>query len=1489
LQKIIEGFPDDLTEHEKAKAEDFVLNYSDAFSQSEFDIGRTKLIPHTIDTGNNRPVRQQLRRHPRAHLEFIDQEVQKMLDHNIIEESASPWSSNVVLVAKKNGKLRFCIDFRRLNALTYKDSYPIPRIDTCLDALGGAKYFSTLDLRSGYWQVEIEDSDRDKTAFVTRMGQFRFQVLPFGLCNAVSVFQRLVDHVLTGLNWFSCLCYLDDICVFSTTFDEHVFRLARVIERIREAGLKFNPEKCCLFQRRIKFLGYEVSQRGIEPDSEKVEVIKGWPVPRDLSELRSWLGLIGYYRRWIANFSARAKPLFDLAKKGVNFHWSVEQQKSFNDLKYCLTSAPILGLPDDDGQFILDTDCSNQAAGAVLSQQQLDGLRVIAYASRTLRGAELNYSTTRKELTAAIFGLKQFKQYLLGRHFVLRTDHAALTSLMKTPEVIGQQARYLDYISQFDFEIIHRPGTSHGNCDSLSRRPLGTSYPETESELDGSISGRNNVGIIRMISNNPEVQQVELYFEDLFLDSENNIDLATGEEVFSEEIENDLRRIESRNFISDEDADVISAENITRAQNEDPDLKFIISRRKQGLEPPTAAELATQSEETNLICEQWESLVVLDETLYRMFEDVRKNNILLQVIVPRRLRKMYVRHCHTGMTGGHQGVRKTREQVARRAYFPSWKNTVDEVCRTCEECAKYHRGRPPKQGPLQIQEAACVMDQLAVDLTGPHPTSSKGHVYIMTAVDIFSRFLIAVPIRNKTALTVAEALYQRVFCIFGTVRQLKTDLGREFENELLTSLCNVFGIKKLRTSAYHASANGRVERSHRTLNSIIAKVVSENQRNWHEVLNFAVAAYNASFNESTKYSPNFLMFGREVLTPFDVIAAKPLPESELNIDSYVADLRDTMENAYRIVRNNTHVAARQRKKIYDSKIKRAEFAAGNFVWVYHPRAWKGRSPKWTNYYSGPFRVERRMNAVMYVVKRSPSGKPTVVHVDKLKPFHGEVSNQWKKYQADVDGSNRTDIAVAGTVAKVVVAGQAVESMVAGSVADAVVAGRTVEPMVACQAVESMVAGSVADAVVAGGNETSLVVDCSLQCSCLRHNEKAVPVDKPSELIIANCQYRTMNVPIVSKKTFTCPYVNDQGDRCGTVYNSRSGIWRHSITVHGCRHYANGEMAALNIEEQSRIVNSVRQQQRNCKTVKRNDRRRRRTAERTKVSNEIVDTSESLQVVDMCPSLFDLDANAAVVSTVKAVATDEPSGIDGGESWNVTDGGVDEGNAGLGDLLTQLAVLFEVPETNDNTDRAVESLPFDIDVATMPTTNTVEVQTAVCTVREVGVRANVLMEQSEEVARSYERPIVPPGRVTFDELCRVFRVQPDVSPDVLARRAVHSTILGRPLSGQEHELAEFAFRAMAAMERHMANELRRVYSEVQQIREPDHARHAFNELLQSFSSRPVASDPPGITITTHRVYDVDSSGNEDLEVEHDASSDDGSYVNNYNDVSDDPYL
>ncbi|KAL5509722.1 hypothetical protein EMCRGX_G005140 [Ephydatia muelleri] len=321
-----------------------------------------------------------------------------MLSQDIIEPSCGPWALPIVLAKKKDGTTRFCVDFRRLNDCTRKDAQPFPRIDDTLDALGGAQYFSTLDLASGYWQVEVDSRDREKTAFVTPFGLFQFRVMPFGLCNAPATFQRLMERVLAGLHWMTCLVYLDDIIIFSRSVETHVKQLKEVLECLKIAGLKIRPKKCHLLQTSVQYLGHVISAEGIRTDPQKVACVSNWPVPRTSKELQSFLGLASYYRRFVKDFAHIASPLHALTEKGREWVWSKECNDAFFDLKKRLVSSPILTLPDFSLPFVLDTDASGDGLGAVLAQN-VDGVeRVVAYASRALSRTEKKYCATRREM-----------------------------------------------------------------------------------------------------------------------------------------------------------------------------------------------------------------------------------------------------------------------------------------------------------------------------------------------------------------------------------------------------------------------------------------------------------------------------------------------------------------------------------------------------------------------------------------------------------------------------------------------------------------------------------------------------------------------------------------------------------------------------------------------------------------------------------------------------------------------------------------------------------------------------------------------------------------------------------------------------------------------------------------------------------------------------------------------------------------------------------
>jgi len=494
LKAVFELGKDNLNPEQSSELQSFLSKHRDLFSKDEDDLGQTHLVQHTIDTGDTKPIKQYPYRVPLAKRLAAEQEIKSMTEKGIIEESNSPWCSPIVLVTKSNGSLRFCCDFRKLNDVTIKDSQPLPRIDDTLDALSGCKWFSVLDCKSGFWQVGMTEADRQKTAFSMQgSGLWQFKVMPFGLCNAPATFERLMERVLSGLTWKICLVYIDDIIVFSKTFEEHLRNLDLVFTQIHEANLKLNPEKCKLFQVEVPFLGHVISEKGIATDSKKTKAITEWPTPKTVRDIRSFLGLCSYYRRFVENFSGIAKPLHELTEKARAFRWTDKCEQAFRMLKLKLADTPILAYPLNEGLFVLDTDASGIGLGAVLSQTQDEEERVIAYYSKCLSKAERHYCVTRRELLAVVMAVKQYHHYLYGQHFVVRSDHGALKWLSNFKKPEGQMARWLEILSSYDFEIQHRAGRVHSNADALSRRPCWEDNCSYCSKTEIRYEGEGNV------------------------------------------------------------------------------------------------------------------------------------------------------------------------------------------------------------------------------------------------------------------------------------------------------------------------------------------------------------------------------------------------------------------------------------------------------------------------------------------------------------------------------------------------------------------------------------------------------------------------------------------------------------------------------------------------------------------------------------------------------------------------------------------------------------------------------------------------------------------------------------------------------------------------------------------------------------------------------------------------------------------------------------
>ena len=617
----------------RARMLQLLQKYRHVFLCKGESLGRTDKYTINIETGNAKPVKVPPRRMAPAHKAIVEQELGKMLAENVIEPSASPWSSPIVLVKKKNGETRFCVDYRAVNSVIEGDSYPLPRIDETLESLEGNGWFSTLDLKSGYWQVPLDQNDKLKTAFSCHKGLFHFNVCPFGLKTAPSKFMRMMDIILSGLKPEKCLVYLDDTIIVGRTFEEHLMNLEEVLQRFEASKLKLNPDKCRWALQEVAYLGHIVSKDGIRTDPSKVEAVKNWAPPRSLKELRSFLGLTGYYRKFIPGYSKVAKPLTNLTKKDAAWLWGELEQTAFDGLKNALCSDPILQFPSPDPRhkFRVETDASDSAIGAVLSQEDETGkvTRVICYGSKALSTAERNYCTTRKELLAIVHFVHEWRAYLYQRKFTIYTDHAALKWLNSLKEPLGQLSRWAGQLTTYSFDIVHRKGTSNANADALSRKhPHWTTCPSCAVKQIGQVSVVNIEGT--------------LYNQ------------------------------------------------IKAAQRDDADLAWVLAKKSRNEVPKLNHDM---SRERRVLVNAWEDIQVNDGVAYIISRYVDRP----QLLVPKKWRNEALTNHHDVLHAGHLGINKTYRRLQEHFYWPDMRKHVIQWCHSCSKCQelKGKPGRVP--------------------------------------------------------------------------------------------------------------------------------------------------------------------------------------------------------------------------------------------------------------------------------------------------------------------------------------------------------------------------------------------------------------------------------------------------------------------------------------------------------------------------------------------------------------------------------------------------------------------------------------------------------------------------------------------------------------------------------------------------------------------------------------------------------------------------
>ena len=751
---------DHLSDDENAKLKDFLQRNASAFSQSLADLGKTDYVQHSIITGDATPVHQRAYRHSIAAKAEIAKQTKQMLDAGIIEPSSSCWSSPVVLVRKKSGQIRFCVDYRKLNAVTKSISFPLPQLNDVFDAMaeGRPKYFSLLDLRSGYHQLPLHPDTKEKSSFVTHEGQFQFRTSPFGLKNLPSFFQLLMARVFQNLHFKNVLVYLDDILIYSKSFDLHLVHLQEVFNRLKDANLKLNPEKCAFGLDKILYLGHVLGPEGVSVDNSKIEVIQSYPRPTCPKEIRSFLGLASYYRRFITNFSIIASPLHRLLKKDLEFVWDDYCEQAFTQLKEALATAPVLIYPDMQRPFVINCDASSQAIGFVLAQEDGSGReRPIAYGGRSLTSSERAYSVSELEMLSMVSAIKQFHCYLANTRFTVYTDHLSLKYLQSLKNSnSGRLLRWSLLLQQYDFTIEYKQGKINSNADALSRRHYPVQADESD-DMEDKILAPVVVGVTPV--------QLNIIVEE---------DLITPADLTEEDI---LRQT--------------AHEQIT-CSDCGPMIRYL-----------EFGELPGNDQDARKIVIESTEYALCDGLLFHYYQPRSRGpsrTYINQLVVPRKLRQRILESYHDDCC--HPGFHRCYLSIRRKYFWKGMHTAVSRHIISCLKCQECKFPLPLNKPPLTSLPIKQIFGRWHMDIL-QLPRSRDGYKYILLCVESLTRWPEAIMLKDQTARSIAEALYREIFSRYGGPHTLLSDRGPNFLSTIVSELSTLFGVQRIHTASYN--------------------------------------------------------------------------------------------------------------------------------------------------------------------------------------------------------------------------------------------------------------------------------------------------------------------------------------------------------------------------------------------------------------------------------------------------------------------------------------------------------------------------------------------------------------------------------------------------------------------------------------------------------------------------------------------------------------
>ena len=1075
-------FPESLTPEQNEKLSNCLLENKDIFvTKDNPNLGFSTSVQHRIILKPDfKPKYQKPYRLPPHKREVLRHHLDELLRQGIIapvsEEENLPITSPIVLVTKrkkpKDSKLtekeaalsqyRFCCDFRYLNSQCQDFKYAIPDLQELTESFSKfiPNYISSIDLSSGFFQLGISPDSSRYTAFNTCFGTYKFLRLPMGLSTSPSSFQLLMDKILHGLKFKSCLCYLDDVLICSETFEQHVIDLEEVFQRFRTAGLKLGPTKCSFAQSSCVFLGHLISKDGIQPPPDRVNAIQNYPEPKNVKELRRLIGMFNWFRKFIPNFSAKISHLTRLLRKGQNFEWKEEQQKAFDDLKCNLMNSEVLAFPRYDLPFRLAVDSSSRGIGYMLYQIHYDTgtelPRVVRFGSKSLSKWQQSYGPTKLELLGMVVSILDCADYLRGNRFIVECDHQALKPIFQKQFRGAIYERWLAILQQFNFDLQYKPAGEMQVADALSRCHWDNSKNANEPVISpdeddpffpyvtddaGQIRLPTGKHLANYILNSENDDNIQVNHVDLFdceydadtddfevpkhrtkkkrikikensqerivnavqSDPTDNLYDKTTEENSSNDSNNifDITTVSDKSTDNISETDTISAdqqksdivlsdveffkncdltpENLKDLQHRDAELKPIINYLAENKLPDL------QKEARKVLLEATDYLLIDGILFHSSVKKSRRTRDLhnYQLVVPKLMRNLVLQMCHDSPFGGHSGIKNTIDRVREHYYFNKLPSIVSNYVQSCHECqirktSSFHNKAkivsfPTPSMPFQVWE---------MDLCGPFPLSSAGHSYIFTAIDMFSKFVFALPIHNCDHLTVCHAIFQ-LCASYGVCQTIVSDQGSEFISKGTKELCRLLEVSQEFTPSFAHHCLGSCERSHRTLEERMTPYIRQGKA-WNDILPAIVFSMNSCVNASTGYSPFEIIYGHRPQFPLSNpknIDFKDIPK---DIHVYLKQLEKKLQTIRTEVRTNIEKANEKMINRVNKTASPLNVSIGDYVYLNEEPTGQGR--KLQARYTGPFIVNDLPSPHM-VKLRDPANKKRFkmpVHVNRLK-------------------------------------------------------------------------------------------------------------------------------------------------------------------------------------------------------------------------------------------------------------------------------------------------------------------------------------------------------------------------------------------------------------------------------------------------------------------------------------------------------------------------